>query len=88
MDVQLTPELEELIRTKIGTGQYHSVSDVVQEALRLMGEQDEVIAATSQDIRDDIAAGYASLRRGEGLDGEEFFASLEREEDELRRKRS
>lgn len=88
MEVQLTPELERLIRSKIDTGQYHSASDVVQEALRLMGEQDEVFAAKSQDLRDKIASGCASLRRGEGIDGEDFFASLEREEDELGRNHS
>ena len=34
-----------------------------------------------------IAQSIASLERGEGVDGEEFFAELEREERELQRRR-
>jgi len=34
-----------------------------------------------------IDESIASLERGEGVDGEEFFAELEREERELRRQR-
>jgi putative addiction module CopG family antidote len=41
MNVSLTPQLEEMISKKVATGMYHSASEVVREALRLMGERDE-----------------------------------------------
>ncbi len=33
-----------------------------------------------EDLQSKIAEGLASLKRGEGVDGDEFFAQLEREE--------
>lgn len=35
INVNLTPKLEELVRSKVASGQYTSVSEVVCEALRL-----------------------------------------------------
>jgi putative addiction module CopG family antidote len=39
MNVNLTPELETLVRRKVASGMYTSASEVVREALRLMEEQ-------------------------------------------------
>ena len=36
MNVSLTPELEQLVHSKVKTGRYTSDSEVVREALRLM----------------------------------------------------
>jgi antitoxin ParD1/3/4 len=88
MNVHLTPQLEELIQTKVQSGRYSSASEVVQEALRLMEERDQLLAMRKEELRKKIAAGYESLRRSEGIDGDEFFAALEREEEELSRKRA
>ena len=37
MNVNLTPQLEELVRAKVASGLYTTASEVVREALRLMG---------------------------------------------------
>ena len=37
MNVNLTPQLEELVRSKVASGLYTSASEVVREALRLDG---------------------------------------------------
>ena len=42
MNVNLPPSLEEMVRAKVGSGMYASVSEVVREALRLMEEQDRL----------------------------------------------
>ena len=39
INVNLTPQLEELVRSKVASGQYTSVSEVVCEPLRLLEEQ-------------------------------------------------
>jgi hypothetical protein len=39
MNVNLTPQLEELVRAKVASGMYSSASEVVREALRLMDER-------------------------------------------------
>jgi antitoxin ParD1/3/4 len=33
MNVNLTPQLEELVRSKVATGMYNSASEVVRDAL-------------------------------------------------------
>ena len=36
MNINLTPQLEELVRSKVASGLYTSASEVVREALRLI----------------------------------------------------
>lgn len=71
MNVSLTPELEALVQEKVKSGRYHSASEVVREALRLLEEQDQLRAVRLEEVRTKIAKGLASLDRGEGIDGEE-----------------
>jgi antitoxin ParD1/3/4 len=78
MNVNLTPELEQMVHSKVQTGRYNSASEVVREALRLMEERDQVKA----EVRKKITAGMEELRRGKGIDGEAFFAQMEAELDE------
>ncbi len=84
MNITLTPEQEELVRTKLKNGSYKSANEVVQEALRLLEERDR----THRLLRKKIDKGLESLGRGEAVDGEEFFKELEREERELERERT
>jgi antitoxin ParD1/3/4 len=60
MNVNLTPQLEELVRSKVASGLYTSASEVVREALRLMDEQDRLRSAKLEQLRDDIRVGLAS----------------------------
>ncbi len=87
MNVHLTSELETLVQNKVKTGRYNSASEVVREALRLLEERDRIRRLQIQEIRKKINAGWASLERGDGIDGEEFFRALESEEKKLGRKR-
>lgn len=86
MNVNLTPELESLVHDKVKTGRYDSASEVVREALRLFEERDRIRELQLRELRKKINAGWASLERGPGVDGEEFFRELERREKGLRRK--
>ena len=87
MNVNLTPELEKLVHRRVKTGRYNSASEVVREALRLLEDQDRVRAAELAGFRGELERRLASLKRGDGIDGEGFFATLERDENALRRKR-
>ena len=86
MNVHLTPELETLVHNKVKTGRYNSASEVVREALRLFEERDRIRQLQIHEFRKKINKAWASLERGEGVDGEEFFRALEREEREMARK--
>lgn len=80
MNVHLTPELEQFVHTRVKSGRDNSASEAVREALRLLEERDQLMELRKEAIRQKIDEGWGSLRRGEGVDGEEFFAALERQE--------
>ncbi len=92
MNVSLTPQLEKFVNTKVKSGRYNSASEVVREALRLLEENDRFRAQRLAEFRTAIDERLASLDRGKGVDGAEFFKTLEREDQELeatpRRKRA
>ena len=87
MNVNLTTELEQLVHLKVKSGRYNSASEVVRDALRLLADRDELQELRKQELRKKIAQGLDSLRLGAGIDGDEFFAQLEHDEQELERKR-
>ena len=60
MNVNLTPQLEELVRSKVASGLYTSASEVVREALRLMDEQDRMRAAKLEQLRGEVRRGLES----------------------------
>ncbi|MCC5657271.1 type II toxin-antitoxin system ParD family antitoxin [Nostoc sp. XA010] len=84
MNISLTPKLEQLVKDKVSSGKYHSVNEVMGEALRLLEERD-ACGGLRQRIRDQrlaelkakIQVGIEELERGEGIDGEELFAEIE-----------
>jgi antitoxin ParD1/3/4 len=60
LNVNLTPQLEELVRHKVSSGRYNSASEVVREALRLMEAQDELRSLRLEQLRRDIRVGLES----------------------------
>ena len=64
MKVNLTPELESFIRTKVSTGLYNSASEVVRDALRLLEEKDRVKELKLQLLREEIQKGLDELDAG------------------------
>ena len=86
MNINLTPQLEEMVRQKVASGSYNSASEVVREALRLMEREDQVRAAALGQLRRDIQEGIDSGPAGE-LDveaikrrGRERLAAMKRTE--------
>lgn len=60
MNINLTPQLEEMVRQKVESGLYSSASEVVREALRLMEEKDQLKSAKLDRLRADIQEGLDS----------------------------
>ena len=83
MHLDLNPEMERLLHQKVNTGRYSSESEVVNEALRLLEEQDRFLDLRKIELREKIAEGFESLRRGEGVDGEAVFDRLEAQLDAM-----
>ena len=60
MNVNLSPQLEDMVRQKVASGLYTSASAVVREALRMMEAQDQLRAAKLEQLRQDIREGLES----------------------------
>jgi antitoxin ParD1/3/4 len=78
MNVSLTDELAEFVKSKVVSGRYASSSEVVREALRLLEHQDaEKLAWLRQAYTEGMASGdagvvdYAALKK----DGRERLAA-------------
>jgi antitoxin ParD1/3/4 len=65
MNISLTPELKKMISDKVASGRYHSASEVVREALRLLEQHDEVYQARLEQLRKELDIGIEQLDRGE-----------------------
>ncbi len=60
INVNLTPLLEDLVRSKAASGQYSSVSEVVCESLRLLEEQARLTEAKLARLRGAVGRGLGS----------------------------
>jgi antitoxin ParD1/3/4 len=60
MNVNLSPQLEAMVKAKVASGLYTSASEVVREALRLMEQQDQLRSVKFQQLRADIQEGLDS----------------------------
>ena len=60
MNVNLTPQLEDMVRSKVSSGMYTSASEVVREALRPMEEQDRMREGKLDELRREVRKGLDS----------------------------
>jgi antitoxin ParD1/3/4 len=60
MNVSLTPELEKIVQQKVAGGMYHSASEVIRDALRLLIEHDQIQELRLNALRKDIKKGLDS----------------------------
>ena len=67
MNISLTPDLEQLVNDKVGTGMYQTASEVIGEGLRLLRDRDQRLEA----LRLDVRAGFEAVERGEYTDYDE-----------------
>ncbi|MCB9610204.1 MAG: type II toxin-antitoxin system ParD family antitoxin [Polyangiaceae bacterium] len=68
MNISLTPELEAYVASKVDSGRYKSVSEVIREGLRLLEEQDQLNDLRRERLRQLIDEGLAELRLGHRVD--------------------
>ncbi len=63
MHINLSPEIEQYLQSKVGTGFYSNASEVVRDAIRRMWEEDEKLTK----LRAAVQLGDEQLDRGEGV---------------------
>ena len=64
MNISLTKELEKFVEEKTKSGMYHSASEVIRDALRLLKERDQLRQIRLEELRKEIMHGYEQAQRG------------------------
>jgi len=60
MNISLNPHFEALVKNKVESGLYNSVSEVMREALRLLEERDQLRNLRLEELRREIQKGINS----------------------------
>ena len=82
-NVNLTPELDRFIASRVESGLYANASEVMRAAVRLLEREEKEYEEKMAALRKAIAEGDAS----DSMDGEEFFKELSGYIDELAREK-
>jgi antitoxin ParD1/3/4 len=84
MSILLNPNHEQFVLSKIESGRYANVDEVITAALQLLEEQEQQYAFWLEDTRKKVEVGLNEIERGEVLDTEVVINQLK---DKLRQKR-
>jgi antitoxin ParD1/3/4 len=77
MDITLQPELEQFIQEKIINGHYNSVNEAVNAGLKLLMERELIYQGRFDQLRQEIMVGIEASERGEVVDSETVFNSIQ-----------
>jgi putative addiction module CopG family antidote len=77
MTVQLSPELEALVKKDVERGPYRSIDDFVQQAVSELHEREEWFATHRDEMRGKIEAGWNSAQQGDLISGDEVWRRLD-----------
>jgi len=79
MEIQLSPELEQIVKDKVASGMYPNANEFVREAILRAVERDQL---KRQRLNEAIAIGIEQADRGElfDLDLDQINAELDEEE--------
>jgi antitoxin ParD1/3/4 len=76
MNISLTPEQENLIKTKLQTGKYRNVEEVLEIALKLLDEYDRSDAEWVKSVQAKIDAAISTSEHTPPIDGESFVNQI------------
>jgi len=68
MNVLIKPELEKFVAEKVTAGQYADASDVVNEALEVLKDQEQFTPEHETYLRKEVARGLEQLDAGQFAD--------------------
>lgn len=76
MTFSLTSELEDLIRRKVASGLYDSPTHVIEDALLLLEERDQLRTLRRERLLGELAGGIFQADNRQLVDGPEVFQGL------------
>lgn len=88
MEISLEPELERFIQSLVSNGQYKSVNETVNALLKLLMERELIYQGRFEELRQEILIGIEASNRGETLDSETVFNSLQQKLQKRRERES
>ncbi|MDZ8053968.1 MAG: type II toxin-antitoxin system ParD family antitoxin [Aulosira sp. ZfuVER01] len=84
MSISLNPTQEQFVLSKIESGKYANVDEVIYAAFKLLEEQEQEYSLWLNETQKKVEVGFAEIERGEVLDTELVINQLK---DKLRQKR-
>jgi antitoxin ParD1/3/4 len=84
MNISLTRELDEFVTKKVKGGSYHTASEVIRDALRLLIERDHIYQIRLQELHKAVKEGLDS---GGAIPAESVYRELRRKITQKRTKR-
>jgi antitoxin ParD1/3/4 len=76
VNISLTPELGMFLDSRVKSGRYQTMSEVVREALRLLERQETLREEDLRQLKAKLDRGAAQAERGDLLEGKTVFAEL------------
>jgi Arc/MetJ-type ribon-helix-helix transcriptional regulator len=86
LTIEFDDETQRLIDDEVASGRFRDAASFLASTVKHFPELRQNLDYGKDQIEAMIADAAASLDRGEGMDGDESFAQLEKEEAELRRR--
>ena len=77
MQINISPEMEQIINARVESGMYPTAGEVVRDALRLLADHDAAYLKRMQTLRKNIEVGWEQSERGEVFTAEEVEAELD-----------
>lgn len=77
MTIQLKPETEALIQEHVQRGPYRTTSEFVEQAVRMLHQEEELWAIEKEEIGEKIERAFGEFERGECFTLEETRAKLQ-----------
>ncbi len=88
MQVNVPPDLEELIQRRLSSGGYSSVEDVLRRALEAQDAEESWTDEEREALYSHIEQGYRQAERGELIDGEQARREIQAMKEVWRRPRA
>jgi antitoxin ParD1/3/4 len=77
MNIELTPELEQIIQQQVDSGHYKSVDEVIYAGIKLLDQVEKTYQGRYEELRQEVLRGIEASNRGEVIDRKVVFQNLQ-----------
>ena len=84
MNLALNPELAEFVQSQVESGKYSSVAEVALAGIMLLKDIEGLYQGRYEELRSQVVEGVAAAERGDLIDSEAVFDTLQQKLDQKR----